>query len=725
MKRPRRHLPAVFAHLTFVVPPVVALGLFFGAIFWVVLPQVRTMLMEDKRELIRELTEAAWCILEESEEMIRSGAQTPDQARAAAVARIKGLRYGREMKDYFWVMDSAPTMIVHPYRPELNGQPLGNYRDPDGKRLFVELAALAMREDEGFLQYLWQWKDDPDRISPKLSYVKRFEPWGWIIGTGVYLDDVDAEIAHLTRRIVNAGIAVTLATACILAFTAHASITTETRRRRAVDALREARDKYQALAESSREAVVVVLGGRYNYANPALLEALGYSEAAFRKRKLTDLLVADIDSDPMRYLRDLLKGKAEAEQVEATLRRRDGSCFPALLQVSKLTVGAQQGYVISVRQLDPDQVRGQIRQQARQLAEKDRLIEKLHRGAAADAPPPCPADAPAAARWRRNRLAALESRLAAGLGFEAFTTGTVEATDALTVTLIDNAIRDLGPPPAPFTFLCLGSEGRGEMLLNSDQDNAIAYRPDNDANPERCHDYFRKLGEQVCHGLDEAGLPLCEGNVMAMNPRWCADLETWQETFRDWIALPDAQALLEVNIFFDFRPVYGDTSVATTMRNAIFRRVDGHPEFFLHFVENCLLYRAPLGLFGNIVIEEKPDRPGTFSIKDAVYPLVQFARVYAMKHHLAAVNTLERIKQLTDHGHLPETTRREFNEVYTYLMQTRLRHQWLQRRQGRDPDNHIAPANLTNFERSMLKRALGEISSFQTKLSYDFKGVAT
>ena len=115
---------------------------------------------------------------------------------------MQSLRYGDDGKDYFWISDMHPRMIVHPYRPELNGQDLSEYSDRAGKRLFVEFTRLVRADGAGYSEYLWQWKDDERRIVPKLSYVKGFEPWGWIIGTGIYLEDVRVQMSDITRRVI-------------------------------------------------------------------------------------------------------------------------------------------------------------------------------------------------------------------------------------------------------------------------------------------------------------------------------------------------------------------------------------------------------------------------------------------------------------------------------------------------------------------------------------------
>ncbi len=103
---------------------------------------------------------------------------------------IGALRYGAEGKDYFWITDGRPTMIMHPMKPSLNGKDISNVTDPNGKKLFVEMVNVCKRAGEGFVDYMWPKPGQPDPVA-KLSFVKEFEPWGWIVGTGIYLDDID------------------------------------------------------------------------------------------------------------------------------------------------------------------------------------------------------------------------------------------------------------------------------------------------------------------------------------------------------------------------------------------------------------------------------------------------------------------------------------------------------------------------------------------------------
>jgi hypothetical protein len=183
------------------LPVMLTVLLFSLTIFFLILPTMQERLMDGKREVIRELVVSAWSSLEAYAGQERQGRLTRDQAQQMAQNHIRGLRYGPELKDYFWINDMQPRMIMHPYRSDLEGQDISTFADPAGKRLFVACVDIVRQHGAGFVDYQWQWMDDPTRIVPKISYVMGFEPWGWILGSGIYVEDVHAQISAITRKL--------------------------------------------------------------------------------------------------------------------------------------------------------------------------------------------------------------------------------------------------------------------------------------------------------------------------------------------------------------------------------------------------------------------------------------------------------------------------------------------------------------------------------------------
>jgi methyl-accepting chemotaxis protein len=153
---------------------------------------------EDRQTKTRHLVEVAHGILEHYGELASAGKLTSDAARAAALAELRKLRYGGN--EYFWVNDMAPVMIMHPFKPELEGKDLTTYRDPNGKALFVAFVDVARKEGAGFVDYMWP-KPGFSQPVPKTSYVKAYTPWGWVVGSGIYIDDVDAAFVKELGRL--------------------------------------------------------------------------------------------------------------------------------------------------------------------------------------------------------------------------------------------------------------------------------------------------------------------------------------------------------------------------------------------------------------------------------------------------------------------------------------------------------------------------------------------
>jgi len=187
--------------LRFVVPIVLTIALFILAIFFMLIPLIEKNSMDRKREMIQELTRSAWNILAKLENDERSGLLTREEAQQQAIEQIRSMHYGLEMKDYFWINDMQPRMVIHPYRSDLNGQDVAGYQDPDGKYIFREIVETVRTSGSGFVNYKWQSRDNKYHVVPKVSYVKGFEPWGWVIGTGIYIDDVKAEIGAINRSV--------------------------------------------------------------------------------------------------------------------------------------------------------------------------------------------------------------------------------------------------------------------------------------------------------------------------------------------------------------------------------------------------------------------------------------------------------------------------------------------------------------------------------------------
>jgi methyl-accepting chemotaxis protein len=187
------------------------IGLSFLGLIGLAVLQVNTLatsLKAQRQDELSHLAELAVGIAQEEYDAARRGNGSEEAARARAAARIGRLRYGNG--DYFFINDYAPRMIMHPTKPELNGKDVGDIKDPSGKPLFVAFVDLVKSRGAGFVDYQWP-KPGKDAPQPKLSYVTGFQPWGWVIGTGVYIDDLDAQLWDSIGTVALVGMLVILA----------------------------------------------------------------------------------------------------------------------------------------------------------------------------------------------------------------------------------------------------------------------------------------------------------------------------------------------------------------------------------------------------------------------------------------------------------------------------------------------------------------------------------
>lgn len=266
------------------LPAFLTILLFVTAIFYVFLPQLEQSLLNRKQEMIMELTETVWSLIESYHERELNGELSKDEAQLRAVLRIRKLRYGPEKKDYFWINDMTPRMIMHPYRSDLDGKDISDFKDPKGKRLFVEFVRLVQKQGAGYVDYMWQWKDETDKIVPKISYIKGYKPWGWIVGTGMYIDDVQAEIAAIRNRLSAVSAGILLIISMLALYSIRQSLMADRERQRIflerealLKSLEESTERFRNLIETTSDWIWETdREGRYSYSSPRVQNLLGY-----------------------------------------------------------------------------------------------------------------------------------------------------------------------------------------------------------------------------------------------------------------------------------------------------------------------------------------------------------------------------------------------------------------------------------------------------------------
>ncbi len=948
------------------LPSMGAILLFLGAMYLFVIPSYRENLMDKKRETIRELTNTAWSVLHNIDSLNYEPSLIDAQSDAARI--IENMRYGEQQKDYFWITDTTPLMIMHPYRPQLNGQNLSDYSDPEGKKFFVEIAELVKKSGDGYIDYKWQWKDDSLMVVPKLSYVKLYEPWGWIIGTGIYVEDVQREISAITRKVVWISIFITLLIGLVIIYLARRNYLAELLEKQALEKQRETMEKYKKLVEASSDGVLMTMNGEIVYCNPFLMSLMGFDPAQTDEKdsKLNNRLNCFFQIK--NQTNDEIKSSSGGEIVkEQEVKKQNGEIANVIITRSKFDLEEKKGFIYTVkdvsrhkdveRELDMsmekfksiadmmnlgifrctmgrqanfveinkkalkllgytslkelqelqvpelfherDEKKEVIKAISESLSIKDRLLhikkgdgsivpvlvslfpvkdlhnrsvyfdgilmdayEHLSRDVSFDKTPVqfsasillkpvkdfisesivCEMITPvsvvsrlmtmqnvdiallttenkqvtgiithrdisrrlvsknlnpeiavseimsapvvsvsdqdlvvdafskmmehkisyvaiykgnqqpsgyisllALSELRRNtpeyiihnikkstsvdevkllmqQVPAMISNLVE-TGTGSTTTGKLisRISDTITEKFITQSISQIGEPPCPFVFLALGSEGRKEQTLTTDQDNAIVFLQPQSEEWEQNRKYFLELGKKVCTMLDKAGYPFCDGGIMAMNPQWCLSLTETQKLVSAWIETPNPVELLNTGIFFDFRPVYGDFAIASQLQHYCLEQARDKAIFLYNLVQNTMTIKIKTSVLSKTAFSTSDKKEDLLNIKEPLMAITSIVRLWALKFGVSEKNTLERLLALQTMNLMPSAFTEEFSQAIRYLTHLRVRNQLQNIENGEKPSNLIHPASLAEIDRIMLKKIFSAITNHQARLGTEFR----
>ncbi len=941
-----------------VLPTFIAIVLATSAIYIVIIPAFEESFVDGKKEMIRQLTKSTLGIVEFYYGEEEQGRLMREEAQARAMAVLKNLRYGEEGRDYFWINDTTPRLIMHPYSEELVGADLSTFEDASGKLIFQEIKKTVEQSGSGFIHYSWNKKYSKKITSPKLSYVQLFKPWDWVIGTGVFLDDVAGKTEEIFRRLSLMGLAAVSLLTLILLYVGRQSYLFEKQRNVVQQELAKSKAKYKRLVEMATEPILMIYEGRCIYSNRPFQSLTGLSSLEIERSEITRIFSTTEDSEQLPFIED---NKIVSGQFDAELFTANGELTRVALAISKMDLDGREAAVLQVKdnsglrqveqQLDESrekyrqltsrldiaifraepnrelrlietnqafrdllsvgedeidiglqellkrhdlslnlyeevQENGYLKNRILPLRRDDRIInlsislaltknvqgqtgycdgiiedvsdevqkEKdreqlivelqtsllflnqpvrdvqgefvvcqdslpVHSGAVlmrekgsssllvknqegeivgiatdlalkervvADR---MDYEAPVAeimsspliyidekalifeavmlmeekrvkhlvvkneqgeatkvlsnenllnvhrysstylvdeiaqadtideiikAHERLPRI--IKSLVDSGAHARNITRITSRVSETVLNKLLDFAIKEIGEPPARFAFLSLGSEGREEQTLATDQDNALIIEDVDEEKKEQVSNYFLALSEKVCTWLDQVGYNFCKGEVMAMNPKWCQPITVWKNYFSRWITKATTQDLLEVSIFFDFRCMYGEESLVAELREHIFRKVADKDVFYYQLAQNALLFKLPVDFFGNISVESGGDHANTFNIKYVIALIVGYARLYAINFSFEETNTLQRLDRLKSRSVIARELHEDITEAYNYLMQIRFTHQVNKLNKGEEPDNHISLDELNYMEKSALKKIFSQVGSLQKKL---------
>lgn len=291
-------------------------------------------------------------------------------------------------------------------------------------------------------------------------------------------------------------------------------------------------------------------------------------------------------------------------------------------------------------------------------------------------------------------------------------------TDALTKRLIFLALQQLGEAPMQFCWLAFGSQARQDQAAGADQDNALLLEHETDESSER---YFKQLATLICDGLAQCGVPYCPGNIMATNPQWRCSLKQWQAQFSQWISSPKPQALLNATIFFDMRPIYGDTSLFSQLQNRILQQTKNNDIFLAALASNATQQIAPLGFFKNFVIERDGSEVKGIDLKHKGMALINdIARIYALANGIKVANSKQRLTALIGTPGINEQDIHNLIDAAEFIAHKRLTNQGHQYEQGVPLSNYLLPDSLSSLARHHLKDAFKVINDSQTGIKLKF-----
>ncbi len=820
-----------------VIPSILAIILFIISIYVFIIPTFEKNIMDKKREMLRELVNTTWSLMEEYDKDYKDSLISLQEAKELSIKRIEKIRYGDENKDYFWITDMNPNMIMHPYRKELNGTDLNNYKDQAGKLLFVEAVNLVEKENEGYIDYMWQWKDDSTKIVPKLSFVKKFNQWGWIIGTGIYLEDVKEEINALKTRLIKITFIILGIISVIVAFIIKQSLDIEKRRKSIEDKLKSSRRKYQSLVEASIDGTILIINDQIIFSNAKFNDSFGSSASYVLSLHFNDIFDSEWDK-----VKSLITKKGKSETFETRLKSLNKPHHDVILTISKVFFGKQEAYIIITKDLTKIKL---VEKQTEQLSNevqtslllmnqpikhfindfiscnlndnvldiaqkmtrkkekiifvkqdekivgaindkdiRERAVAKNHFESSAYEVMSAPVifiqedmllyeavllfkqnnvshlmvknnlgniigviSNQAVLEMQRNSLSymvnevnsaenidqiqlitqrlpiLIRSLIDSGARTQNVTKIITSLTDAINKRIINFAIEKLGVPPCKFAFVAMGSEGRMEQTLATDQDNAIIFENVKTEIHDHIKDYFVSLGKLVSHNLNQVGYKFCNGEVMASNPKWVMSLTDWENQFKTWINNSDPKSILEASIFFDFRCIYGADFLTNDLQISVFEMIKNKAVFFQHLANPILKYKSTVNFFGNIVGDEHKNEQAAFNIKKIILPITSFIRIYSLRNNIIETNSLNRLEKLKSLKLINESLYNEIEVSFNYLMLLRFKSQTKQFFNNQDPDNLIVISELTDIEKTTIKKIISEISNLQTQLSADFKGV--
>lgn len=292
--------------------------------------------------------------------------------------------------------------------------------------------------------------------------------------------------------------------------------------------------------------------------------------------------------------------------------------------------------------------------------------------------------------------------------------------DEITLRLIALMARDEGLVlPEGAAYLALGSEGREEQTMRTDQDSALVYR--DELNPEQLGQVER-FCTRLVDLLEAVGVPRCPGNTMASNPQWRHSLSEWKRLLGSWISNPESESLVNYGMFQDFRTVYGDPGLERALRDHILVYVGRNNLFLPYTARHILGFKPPIGMFGRLQVERHGENRGKLDLKKGgIFALTAGVTLLALEQQIIGGSTWDKIDLLKERGGFALSDLETIEESFSYLVHLRLSRQLRSLALGEKPSNFIDPVVMTDKERGRLRAALKGVGVMQNIIRGRFK----
>lgn len=292
--------------------------------------------------------------------------------------------------------------------------------------------------------------------------------------------------------------------------------------------------------------------------------------------------------------------------------------------------------------------------------------------------------------------------------------------DEITLRLIALMARDEGLAlPEGAAYLALGSEGREEQTMRTDQDSALVYR--DDLSPVQL-EQIERFCSRLVDLLEAVGVPKCPGNTMASNPQWRHSLSEWKRLLGSWISNPESESLVNYGMFQDFRTVYGDKSLEKGLRDHILVCLERNNLFFPYTARHILGFKPPIGMFGRLHVEHRGENRGKLDLKKGgIFALTAGVTLLALEKGITGGSTWEKIDLLKERGGFARSDLETIEESFSYLVHLRLSRQLRSLASGEKPSNYIDPVVMTDKERHQLRGALKGVGVMQNIIRGRFK----